>query len=53
MLFSTGLKPKLIDSVNHFAQVVAGLNLVSQLTKDLTDLVFNRVCRVGSLLELF
>ena len=51
MLFRLRTKAQLVNVINGFAQVVAAVNLVFDLAKNLADLVFNRVRTTRPLFE--
>ena len=51
MLLRLGSQAQAIEPIDDFAQVVAARNLVAEFTKDLADLVFDRVRSAGALLE--
>ena len=51
MFVGLGAKAQFIDPLNHIAQVVAALDAVFDLAKDLADFVFDGVGAGGALLK--
>ena len=53
MLFRLRIKAQLVYALYHLAQVIAALQFVVNLAKNLTDFVFNGVGASGALLKAF